>query len=470
MRAFFASAKSIFTFTREDKIIFAITVLLRLAAFGVFVYLSLLHQFDFPVIGSDSRLYMEGRESLIIYKKFLDLDTMAPMAYILPGYPLFITLLMGIFGHVWAVSFAQHLLAGIIAVMIFRIGIFFSKKIAWTAALLFALDPAGIFYSGTILTETLFLFFFVAFIYVLFTTQSLFSGMRARWLSYVGAGALLGMATMARPVGVIFVPGALLFLLLIHGRNWQHVVVNGVCFVAGVTLFITPWLIRNNIHFGAYEISPVASLQYYAAHAPLFYAWREGIPEKEAILLFRERLIAASPYDDAVTIPNAPYMRQVAFDYIGAHPIEYASFHVAKSLPLFISDGLRDITQRLHLTEPPPFGITTLLLRGDIASLKNYFSAHPLSLFLLVIGTAVWIVITLCAAGGVIASLREAPHQRALLIMFLIFLLAAMVVAGGATAHPRYRHSISPLFFLLAAYGFWRMIDFWKTTWLSKRT
>jgi len=38
-------------------------------------------------------------------------------------------------------------------------------------------------------------------------------------------------------------------------------------------------------------------------------------------------------------------------------------------------------------------------------------------------------------------------------ILFACFILATAVVAGGAVAHPRYRYSVSPFIFILAALG-----------------
>lgn len=447
---------------RNESIIFSAAFFLRFFFFFIFLYFSLINQFDFPVIGSDSRLYMEGRESLITYKKFLNLDTLAPMDYILPGYPFFLTVIMGVARHVWTVSFVQHILAALSAVLIYRVGLLFSNKVAWTAALLFVFDPAGIFYSSVILTETLFIFFLSCALFFLTTRNTMFS------YGALLPGIFLGAAMMVRPAGIILIPGALLFLSIMHWRNWRRMIAAFMLFLSGFSLLVAPWLIRNKLLFNQWEISPVASLQYYAAHAPLFYAWRERIPEKEAILLFRDRLVATSPYGDAVIIPNASHMRRVAFDYIGEHPWEFALFHAIKTLPLFLSDGLRDITERIRIIAPPPFSITDFLLRGDIKTLRSHFSNNPLSLLLLGIGSSFWLLITLCAFYGIAHTRRQTNVRRAFLLMGALFILASVIVAGGATSHPRYRHSMSPYFFLIAAYGFWTVFDFLKTKWLSK--
>lgn len=447
---------------RNESIIFSVAFFLRIFFFFIFLYFSFINQFDFPVIGSDSRLYMESRESFLMYRKFLNLDTLAPMDYILPGYPLFLTAVMGVASHVWAVPFVQYILAALSAVLIYRVGLLFSNRVAWTAAFLFVFDPAGIFYSSVILTETLFIFFLSCALFFLTTRNTMLSS------GALLPGVLLGAGMLVRPAGIILIPGVIVFFIIVHKKDWRRLCSAMALFLIGFSLLTAPWLIRNKLLFNQWEISPVASLQYYAAHAPLFYAWREGIPEKEAILFFRDRLIAASPYGDAAIIPNAPYMRRVAFDYIGEHPWEFTLFHAIKTIPLFISDGLRDIAERVHLIAPSSFSITDLLLRGDTKTLRMYFSDNPLSLLLLGIGSLSWFLITLCAFYGIARTRRETGIRQAFLFMSIVFILASIVAAGGATSHPRYRHSMSPYLFLLSAYGFWRVLDFRKKKLLNK--
>lgn len=448
MRAFLDSAKNIFTFTREDKIIFVLAVALRLAALGTLITLSRFYDFPLPAIGSDSHFHMRAMQGLLNYHRFIDPRTLMPISFILPGYSFFLALVTSLTSTIWAVPFVQILLAGISAVLLFRIGAFLHPLAGWMTALLFITDPAGLYYTNVILTEPLFLPLAIIAWYIL---SSLHYDFLKRTFF---AGALIGMAILVRPAGIILISGAFIFLLMTHWPSVRRIVYACLMFGIGISLFLGPWIARNYIVFHEWDISPVASLQYYAAHAPLFYAWREGIPEKEAILLFQRRLQAISPYGDEAITPNAPYMRRVAFEYIGQHPIEFVLFHVIKTIPLFLSDGIRELAERMNLAPPNMPNISNLFLARDFSPLKNMVVSAPLLSLAFFFGFFAWMLIMLFAAVGALRGIGTKHPHRPLIAACVVILLTGAIIAGGATSHPRYRHGMSPFIFLLAAYGF----------------
>lgn len=448
MRAFFVSVKSIFTFTREDKIIFFLTVALRLIALSALIILSSSKGFSFPVIGSDSRLHMAAMRGLFDYHRFIDPRTLTPLSFILPGYPFFLALVTSLTGSILAVPLVQIMLAGISSVFLFRIGALLHPLAGWGAAFLFMADPAGLYYTNVILTEPLFLPLAIAAFYMLVSFPHKF------FKESFFAGVIIGIAILVRPAGIILIPGAFAFLFATHWPSLRRIVLACLVFGAGVSLFLGPWIARNYIVFHQWDISPVASLQYYAAHAPLFYAWREKIPEKEAIRLFQRRLITISPYGDAAITPNAPFMRRVAFEYIGQHPIEFAAFHAIKTIPLFFSDGMRELAERLNLAPSTMPNISNLLLAGNFSPIKIMVFSTPLFGLAFFFGLFSWALIMFFLAVGAWKGTRARHPSRPLLIACVVVLLAGAVVAGGATSHPRYRHSMSPFIFLLSAFGF----------------
>lgn len=448
MRAFFASVKNIFTFTREDKIIFVLAVALRLTALGVLIALSHTQIFSFPIIGSDSHFHMRAMQGLVDYHRFIDPRTLMPISFILPGYPFFLALITSLTGTIWTVPLVQIFLAGISAVLLFRIGALFSCRAGWIAALLFAFDPAGLYYTNVILTEPLFLLLALIAWYVLLSFPHDF--LKGLLLG----GMFIGIAILVRPAGIILIPGAFTFLFAAHWPSLRRIGYACFMFGVGVSLFLGPWIARNYIVFHEWDISPVASLQYYAAHAPIFYAWREGIPEKEAILLFQRRLRAISPYGDEAITPNAPYMRRVAFEYIGKHPIEFAKFHAVKTIPLFLSDGIRELAERLNLAPAVMPNVSSLLLAGNFAPLKKMIVSAPLFSLASLLGFLVWMFIMFFAALGAWKGISAKHPHRPFIVACVVILLTGAVVAGGATSHPRYRHSMSPFVFLLSSFGF----------------
>ena len=221
---------------------------------------------------------------------------------------------------------------------------------------------------------------------------------------------------------------------------------------------------RNKIIFDSFELSNTPAWQFYQAHAPHFYAYKNNIEPKEAEEIFHQRLLAVDPYKDEVitgkvgSLRHTPYLWQVSLNYLKEDLFGFAKFHAIKTIPFFISDGLRDIAERLDVLPVGGPRIGDLFLEKDIKSFINIFLQNKLVGLLLICGASFWIFITLCAIAGMWRAFTRNEKQRALLIFAFLAVTATAVVAGGVVSSPRYRFSISPFLFLLASYGFWTAV------------
>ena len=447
---------------RNEIIIFSLDVGLRLIAcflvafFPVWVPAESLPLI--PIVGSDSIDYLSAAQSILETGHFLN-PAGAPNSFELPGYPLLLAGAIAVFSTIFVVPFLQHIIAGISALLLYRIGLVFSKKIAWGAALLFIFDPAGILYTNTILTEPLFIFFVLLAFWIIVTKA-------AHILPTLISGIVLGAATMVRPVGEILVPS---FLVFIGARLWpmkKKIIAYTLLFFTGFLLMIGPWLVRNKILFDRFELSAVASWQFAYAHTPLFYARLHGISDRKAVKIFHERVFTASPYKEDVraghtgTLRNAPYMWQVAREEIKAHPFQFALFYVSRSARFFISDGLRDIGQRIALIKEPLANLGDLIFKGDLKSFAGAVAQNRIVLLFFIVGFASWSLIVLAMITGVLFGIvREERTKKFVLIASFLMVIIMALVAGGAVAHPRYRFSVSSFMFLLASYGFFAALD-----------
>ena len=453
---------------RSEIIVFFLAFLVRIIFFVIF----LVTVPEFPFIGSDSYNYVDGARSLLATGRFIQLDTGESNSYEMPGYPLFLAGLSQAFTSWLAVPIAQNIIMGLCAVLIWRIGLLFSRKVAWTAALFFAFEPAGIFYSNAIVTEPIFIFLTLVFLYVLLMYRNgLLSGALA-------PGVLLGAATMVRPIGAIFLPAVLVFYLV--GKNLslkQTGIFFGIFFI-GWFAVVGPWMLRNKILFGRAELSAVASFQVYHQHAPHFYAYKNSISERDAERIFQERLERLDPYTEEVragkvgSLRHAPYMWQVGLDYIRQYPFQFGAFHILKTVPFFVSDGLRQIARDTQLHAIPAVNLGSLALRGKTKGLFNALTKDPTTFILFSVGFLFWLGINIMMVIGSVALIRSSKGAlRALVLFLLLAITLTSLVAGGAVAHPRFRYSVSPLMFLLAAVGLSHIHSFWlrrKLTFGSK--
>lgn len=446
---------------KREVLFFSAACLIRVAVFGVLFYLMITHGIltsavhRYPDIGADSGGYIGIAHVLLEEGRFASPGALDPQSYVMPMYPAVIAAVFVLGGSVVWVVILQALLAGASAVLIYRMGSMVSERVGVSAALLFTFDPTGIFYSTVILTETLFIFFLVcaAHIYVRQYGDI--------WRGAFISGIVLGIATLTRPSAVIlpsvFFLAGLLTLTL---GGWKRSLGYLLVFGGGFFLVVFPWMLRNHAYFDTWELTAVATTQWFQYSAPLYYAHVHGISHSEAYEVFRARLMEINPRgSEEGTLRNTPFMRQVVWEYLSQHPAGYAYFHAVKTLPFFFSDGLRDIARRFRLTQGDQPNVGDLLLTRDGRGLWNVFFGNGISSFLLLFGGGIWLVINICMGAGVLGLYRWHTLGAQVIVLSLGIVFATMLIAGGPNANARYRHSVSPFFFLVASYGFWFVYD-----------
>jgi hypothetical protein len=121
---------------------------------------------------------------------------------ILPGYPLFLAAVFKIFGlgNYTAVAFVQVILYGTVTVAIALSARSFRAEWMWPAAFLAAVWPNMVVRPTTIMSETLFLFYFVWGMCALLWLPK---GRYVFWLLF-STGLCFGMAYMVRPILLFF--------------------------------------------------------------------------------------------------------------------------------------------------------------------------------------------------------------------------------------------------------------------------
>lgn len=434
-------------------------ILIFIAAFCArifFLMILLVLGTSVPDLGSDSHSFLGDMRGMLETGHFININTGRLNSYDMPGYPIFLLIILAVFKKILIVSVIQDFIGGISAVLVYKIGLTWSKKVGILAALFFSFEPAGLLYSNYIATEPLFIFFVLLTVYVLINNIGRF--LRGSFF----VGALLGMSTMIRPVGEVLIPSIIIFYVLQQKKYLLNTI---ILFLVGFLMIVGPWSIRNKMFFNTWELSAVASWQFAYAHAPAFYAYNNNISMKEAEDIFKERLLTLTPYKNEVRtgksgiLENSPYMWKVAFDYIGEHPILYAKFHLIKTIPFFISDGARDILYRMRLSGSNVFSISDLLLKGRFNKIWDALTKNVLVLMSVIIGGIFWLAINILMVYGWIISSKQ---KHAITVLCVGFILTIALVSGGSVSHPRYRYSISPFMFLLAGVGLQTLLGKYK--------
>ncbi|MDP2921174.1 MAG: glycosyltransferase family 39 protein [Candidatus Omnitrophota bacterium] len=159
-----------------------------------------------------------------------------------PFYPLFLAALYKIsFQNILLVKIAQALLGGAACYLIFLIAkSLFNKRVAFVSFILAAINPFFIQWTGSLQTEALFLFLFLASICLLIRYDK--TNLR-RDLFF--SSIFLALATLTKPVGLIIFPFLCLFLFLKRKNGFNIALRHTVIFIAAFFCVILPWTIRN---------------------------------------------------------------------------------------------------------------------------------------------------------------------------------------------------------------------------------
>ncbi len=178
--------------------------------------------------------------------------------YITPGYPVFLSIILGITDSVdsfyQSTLFVQALLSSLSAVLVYYVGLrFLRRPFALLAAGLFIISPHLSAFSGYILTETLFVFFYLCSLYLFL------EGCRKYSLKLLfAAGLILGLSTLVRPALMLF-PAFLLAFMFLPGILQSARAPAILCLFAGFLLAYGPWVIWSAEHASANEPSLLAS-------------------------------------------------------------------------------------------------------------------------------------------------------------------------------------------------------------------
>ena len=122
--------------------------------------------------------------------------------------------------------------------------VLFGARVAWITGLAAALYPGAIAMSILVLSEALFCPLMVGQFICWAKWYQTREGSHA-WAWAASAGALAGLATLARPSWIFFTPGALMFAFLDSRLRNARCVKHGLLMLLALAVVMLPWWIRS---------------------------------------------------------------------------------------------------------------------------------------------------------------------------------------------------------------------------------
>lgn len=290
------------------------------------------------------------------------------------------------------------------------------------AALLYALYPAHIVYSGQPVTET------VALAMIMAAFALLVAGRTRPWLLIL-AGLLFGACTLVRAQVLLFPIGAIIALWLVYrDMNWKKVLVAGLLVYAGMAAVVAPWTIRNERQMHAFVlVSTNGGMALYTGAND--YATGDWFAWEHTPLWDRSGYPFSQRVEHQVEIDLA--FRKLSTDWIEANPVRWTTLGFKKIGLLWLKDS--DAFWSLDKSYPQSRTAWTLLQAAN----QLYY--------LLLLGLGV-----VGLAAGVRGLIRR-DWQRAPLALLGCMPAFATMTAFGFTGQVRYHHPAMP--FLVIAAG-----------------
>ncbi len=430
-------------------ILIAVSFLSAALSFFVIYDLSVKNEFRFPSLTGDSNHYRILAENLISKQAFDRFpDSYSPEDFRTPGYPLFLALLFLITGS-WVFSaFLQSLIMASIPILTYFLGEkIFNARVGLVAGFIVALDPLRHFFSSLTLSDApftaLLLAVFVLFFYAIH--DSVNPG-RKMFM----AGLVLGFAVLVRPIGQ-FLP--IFFILFWFVQKRWEIRLNlkpAIIFLAGFLIVVGAWSIRNQVTFGTWEIASVSNYNI-AYYAELFEQERTGVSLNEQ----QEKLASELGYSDREVMRsmkandiNIRYAKDVLF----AHPFEYTYYHLVKTIPFFLNDGLRDTARLLGLNDEPLPNFTGFLLDGEFKKFFQTLGVGGVNATLLIMGSGFMFIFLILAGYGALVGFKN--RESRLAVIFFVGIIFYFALVTGPVSTARYRLPVMPFITILAVSGF----------------
>jgi 4-amino-4-deoxy-L-arabinose transferase-like glycosyltransferase len=365
-----------------------------------------------------------------------DANGLLPEHFRTPGYPAFLAAIEIVTEDARAVVAAQCLLGASLALMVASIALAFGipRRGAILAGVLWALHPALVTFDLLILTESLFNFC---------TVLAIFLAARARGaFGWCASGLLMGLAGLVRPLGLLYLPFALL-LALRRQLRWTTATLMIMTALVPSAL----WAFRNSCVGEGFRVCTVGdvNLLYYTAGYALSEEkgedWLATWPDRVAELSQRlERRLV--PGQDVFSAGRA-----LALEELKARPIVVARMEAKSTLKLFVDHSIGELLPLLGRPHTPS-GLFSRFVLGE----NKYSDAVDGIVCAALLWSGFNMVIFVASAAGMIRLLRRGEYSIALACGLLIgtFILATMSVSTERMRLPM----MLPLF-LLAASAVW---------------
>jgi hypothetical protein len=431
----------------ELRILILSLVVTLLATWGMVVAAER-NNTDMTTLTGDARGYMLLAENITSYHMFsmAKEEPFYPESFRAPGYPGFLAMLFAIFGNWTLILFAQAALVSVAPLLLYKLFSPYYERPAYWGSIIFIFEPIRLFLSASLLSDPFFVCVFLGSLVLLDTARR-----KGESDFIVLSGVALGLAILVRPIAM-FLPLLYAVYLQYMIRPWKHGLRASVTLLCVVAVCVGPWMYRNYTYFGSWGISSVGSANLMLYNAPEFLKYHPDERGERFLRAFRTQQDSL-PREDALSLARTPVFNWAFREVIRGHEVSYAVFHVVKTIPFFLTDGLRDTVRLFGVEVGNIPNISTTLMKGDVKQIVGYLTRGGLPITLLLLGSGFWALV--CGLYAY-ASVRLLLVRKWGLVISMTCLVCYFALLTGPVSNARYRVPVEGFLLVIALIPFYR--------------
>jgi len=394
------------------------------------------------IVIADASEYHQLAVSLLTKKSFEDYN-----AFRTPGYPVLVAMLYSISSSkVWFVLLFQIFLSLISVLFVYKIAlIIFSRKVGLFSAFLFAIDIYQAWYTITLLTDTFFVFLFLASIYYLCKS------IKENNLLSIGLSALfLGMATLVRPISFLFPFIVIVFILFICNLKLNTKLVYSLVFGLIFMASISPWLFNNYSKYGEMQLSSISGSNLLFWNVAYTEVYKTGKPLEQ---------VRSDLYDFAVkqgidttkkeSFNNSRIYSHIAQKYIKENFILYCSRHFMGIVNMYTSLGTKEIASIFNV-KSNRLSVDPSVGPNIFRQIIDFYQSKTIGEIVISLTLVPYLLINyLFALFGVFPLIRKKEKY----VYLLVFIVLYFSILTGVVGLSRYRIPVMPFINILCVVG-----------------
>lgn len=450
-------------------IVFFLAIILRIGMLIISIQANGFDNFINNIVlapGNDPYTYHRLATNIIQYNSFTYQPGLPPVSLRTPGYPLFIAINYSLFGeNPLIVLLTQIVLDSLIVIIIYKTAnLFLNQSISIIAALLYSLEPHAAIFSLSMYSDTIFVFTMTLFSYF-FIKFSI-----SRKISYlILSGFTLGVANLIKPSGMFIPLIVIIIIFLIYKKNFKSFIAKSFTFIIVFSLTITPWILRNYIHFNKIFLSTAGEYNLLVLNiAPIKInelkiqqdnAIFQLLAEADSLMITDGKKpmleIQPSNYWEELSLQydfnKAYYWKKLAIYYISNYTIDFIKFYFLGVFHSFANLGTGTYSVYFNLEKKENH--INIKEEENILKLLNKFIENKSTseiIIALIIGIYL-VIVYLCLAVGLFnLKMINAYYLR----FFIVLLSIYFILLSGAGGLARFKLPSIPFYLLVTSVGF----------------